>query len=271
MTRITQASLDRMLADELRSDAVRAPMHEAMLRVPDRWVRGRRLASSSGRAFAVGGVMTFAVVATLAVLSALGAFGERDLRIGTEDVPADIGVPIDRLDLEPQPGAVWEGAELAIGPVVEVARGSADGSPFAFTVYRAASPSDVCLQVEEAVDRGISCGAMPGEGPSGGAFGVGAWRLGSNPSVVFGLVAPNVAEVRIETAAGGMTRAQMVSLAPADVNALLFFAFLPGATESSAWVALDADGNEIDRLEAPAPQPEPSGPVPTAADQAPAP
>lgn len=178
----------------------------------------------------------------------------------------NVGIPIEKLDLEPQPGAVWENAELAIGPVIEVARGRADGSPFAFTVYRAASPSDVCLQLDGAVDAGISCGAMPGEGPTAGAFGVGAWSFGSNPSVVFGIVAPNVAEVRIETPAGDGARAQLVSLAPADVDALLFFAFLPGATESSAWVALDVDGNELDRLEAPAPQLEPSGPAPTAAD-----
>lgn len=271
MTRITHASLDRMLMNSLRGDATAAPMPEALLRVPDRWVRGRRLASSSGPALAVGGVMTLAVVATLAVLTVVGALGERGPSIGSGDVPADVGVPIEALDVEPRPGQVPEMGEPAIGPVIEVARGRADGKAFAYTVYRGALPSDVCIQFEWAPSGGAACGAMPGEGPTGGTFGVGSMSHGSTVvHEVFGLVAPNVAEVWIETDAGEMARTQLVPISGADVDALLFFAFLPGGVDSSAWIALDAAGNEIDRFETPPGPPWQPGPVPTP-DQAPAP
>lgn len=271
MTGIARASFDRMLTDALRADATAAPMPEALLRVPDRWVRGGRVVTSSGRALAVGGVVTLAVLVTLALLTVVGALGERGPSIGSEDVPADVGVPIEALNVEPRPGQVPEMGEPAIGPVIEVARGRADGIPFGFTVYRGALPSDVCIQFEWAPSGAGACGAMPGQGPTGGVFGAGSLSHGSTATHgVFGLVAPTVAEVWIETDAGGLARAQMVPLAPADVDALLFFAVLAGGTDPSAWVALDADGNEIDRLATPAPPPGQPGPVPTP-DIAPAP
>ena len=264
MSKITHASLDRMLINALRADAAAAPMPEALLRVPDRGVRGRRLARSSGRALAVGGVVTLAVVATVVVLTVVGALGERGRSIGSGDVPADVGIPIEALDVEPRPGQIPEIREPAIGPVIEVARGRADGNAFAYTVYRGALPSDVCIQIEWVPSGGGACGAMPGEGPTGGAFGVGSMSHGSTViHEVFGLVAPNVAEVRIETDAGGMARTQLVPVSGADVDALLFFAFLPGGINSSAWVALDAAGNEIDRFETPPGPPWQPGPVPT--------
>lgn len=270
MTRITHRSLDRMLSDALRADAAAAPMPEALLRVPDRWVRGRRGPSSSSRALAVGGVVTLAVVATLAVLTVLGALGERGPSIGSGDVPADVGVPIQALDVEPRPGQVPEMGEPATGPVVEVARGRADGSAFVYTVYRGAWPSDVCIQFEWAPSGGGACGAMPGEGPTGGAFGVGSMSHGSTVvHEVFGLVAPNVAEVWIQTDASGVARTQLVPVSGADVDALLFFGFLPGGVDSSVWIALDAAGNEIDRFETPPGPPWQPGPVPTP-DTAPA-
>jgi hypothetical protein len=262
MTRITQASLDRMLTDALRGDAAAAPIPEGLLRVPDRWVRRRRLAGSSAQAFAAGSVVAFAVVATLAVLIVLGALGERGPSIG--DVPMDVGVPIEALNVEPRPGQVPEMGEPAIGPVVEVARGRSDGNAFAYTVYRGAPPSDVCIQLEWLPSSGGACGPMPGQGVLGGTFGVGSTSHGSAVvHEVFGLVAPNVAEVWIETDGGGSARAQLVSLSSVDVDALLFFAFLPGGTDSSAWVALDGEGNMIDRFETPPGPPWQPDAVPT--------
>jgi hypothetical protein len=271
MTRITHASLDRLLTDALRGDAAAAPVPEGLLRVPDRLVRGRRLASSSGPVLAVGGVMTLAVVATLAVLAVVGALGERGPSIGSDDVPPDAAAPIEALDVEPRPGQVPEMGEPAIGPVIEVARGRADGKAFAYTVYRGALPSDVCIQFQWGPSGAGACGAMPGEGPAGGAFGVGSMSHGSAVvHEVFGLVAPNVAEVSIQTDAGEIARTQLVPVSGADVDALLFFAFLPGGVDSSAWIALDSAGNEIDRFETPPGPPGQRGPVPTP-DQAPAP
>jgi hypothetical protein len=112
---------------------------------------------------------------------------------------------------------------------------------------------------------------MPGEGPTGGAFGVGSTSHGSTlVHEVFGLVAPDVAEVWIETDAGGIARTKLVPVSGADVDALLFFAFLPGGVDSSAWIAMDAAGNTIDRLETPPGPADVPGAVPTPA-QAPAP
>ena len=68
MTRITLSSLDLKLTDALRADATAAPMPETMLRVPDRWVRGRRPVRPTLQAIAVGGVAIAAVVLTFAAL-----------------------------------------------------------------------------------------------------------------------------------------------------------------------------------------------------------
>lgn len=266
MTRITPSSLDLMLTDALRANATAAPMPETMLKVPDRWVRGRRSVQPTVQAITVGGVAIAAVVVTLAVLNVVGALGERGPSIGFENAPVDIGVPIENLDLEPRPGQVPEMGEPAIGPVIEVARGRVDARAFRFTVYRGARPSDVCIQLEWLPGGGGACGPMPGEGPIGGTFGVGSSSHGSPVAhEVSGLVDPTVAEVWIETDAGGKAQAQLVPLSSADIDALLFFAFLPGGVDSSAWIALDAAGNEIDRFETPPRPPDVPGSVPTPA------
>lgn len=266
MRPITSTSLDRILTDALRADATAAPMPETMLKVPDRWVRGRRSVRPTVQAITVGGVAIAAVVVTLAVLNVVGALGERGPSIGSEDALVDIGVPIESLDVEPGPGQVTEMGEPAIGPVIEVARGRVDGRAFRYTVYRGARPSDVCIQFEWLPTGGAACGRMPGEGPMGGTFGVGSSSHGSPVAhEVSGLVDPTVAEVWIETDAGGKAQAQLVPLSSADVDALLFFAFLPGGMDSIAWIALDAAGNEIDRFETPLGPPAIPGSVPTPA------
>lgn len=251
MSRVTRASLDLMLTDALRPTATAAPMPEELLRVPHTWVRDPRSVHSPSRAVAAGAVVTAAVVVTLAVLSVGGAFGERPSSIGSDDAPQDVGIPIESLDVEPRPSQVPDAEVTAAGPVVEVARGRADGRDFRFTVYRSESPDDVCIEFEWSSSAGAMCGALPGEGPTGGSFGGGAWSGGSHflAHEVFGMVAPDVAEVWIETETGGRARAQLIPLAPAGINALLFFAFLPSEVSPSALVALDATGNELDRLD----------------------
>ncbi|MEJ7803358.1 MAG: hypothetical protein WKH68_08310 [Candidatus Limnocylindria bacterium] len=239
MTRITPSSLDLMLADALRADATAAPMPDTMLRVPDRWVRGRRSVRPTVQAIAVGGVAIAAMVVTLAVLNVVGALGERGPSIGSEDAP-DIGVPIESLDVEPRPGQVPEMGEPAIGPVVEVARGRVEGRAFRYTVYRGARPSDVCIQFEWLPSAGGACGPMPGAGGSYRMFGVGSSSHASTVThEVLGLVDPTVSEVWVETDAGGKAQAQLVPLSSADIDALLFFAFLPGGVDSrpgSRWM-----------------------------------
>jgi hypothetical protein len=276
MSKITQSTLDRRLTDVLRGLVSHAPMPDALLQVPDAWVRGRRLLRSSGQAAAVGGVVTLAAVTTLAVLAFVGALGERGPSVGSEDPPADVGVPIEALDLEPRPGQIrgWYGAEPAIGPVMDVARGRVAGKDFQFTVYRAEPSIEaelglVCVILEWLPDPNVACGAMPGEPRTiGEVFGLGSDTHAYGSSVVhgfFGLVAQHVAEVRIETDAGSRAQARLIPLDAAGVDAQLFIAFLPGGVDSSAWVALDADGTEIGRIETSPGPPEVPGPVPTPA------
>ncbi len=264
MTRISRASLDAMLTDALRPVASAAAMPEAMLRVPDRWVRDPSTRSPSLRSTL--GVMAAATLVTVALIVVGGAFGERSPSVGPDEV-ADVGVPIESLDLDPLSSQEPATGVTAVGPVVEVARGYADGRAFRFTVYRTEPPEGACIELEWASAFGGVCGSMPGEGPTGGAFGGGATGNSSTGLAheVFGLVAPNVAEVWIETDADERTRAQLVPLAPAEIDATLFIAFLPSGTEASAWVALDAAGTEIGRFELPRGSADEPSSVPTAA------
>jgi len=252
MTGIKPASLDTLLTDALRPAAMAAPMPEALLRVPDGWVRDPRATRSPALRFKIG-VVAAAALVTVALLTVSGALGERAPWIGSDDAGADVGVPIESLDLEALPREETTTGVTAIGPVVEVARGRADGRAFEFTVYRSEPPQDACIELEWASAFGGVCGSLPGEGPTGGAFGGGATgnASGGVAHEVFGVVASSVAEVWIETDTGERTRAQLVPLAPAEIDADLFFAFLPSGIEASAWVALDAAGAEIDRLEVP--------------------
>jgi hypothetical protein len=252
MTGIKPASLDTLLTDALRPAAIAAPMPEALLRVPDGWVRDPRSARSPGLRFKIG-VVAAAALVTVGLVTVSGALGERAPWIGSDDAGADVGVPIESLDLEALPGQEPATGMTAVGPVVEVARGEAEDRAFMFTVYRAEPPQDACIEFEWASAFGGVCGSMPGEGPTGGEFGGGATGNASAGVAheVFGLVASNVAEVWIETDTGERARAQLVPLASAEIDADLFFAFLPSGTEASAWVALDAAGVEIDRLEVP--------------------
>jgi len=275
MSRITSSALDRRLSDVLADAGSHAPMPDAVLEVPDAWVRARRSLGSAGRAAAVASVVTLAAATTVAIVALVATFGDRAPWLGTPDASEDAGVPIHTLDLEPQIVPVPEGGLRPIGPVVEVARGATRGmAPWSFTVYRAEEsvPTElgmVCLFFEW--PRGVdgACGAMPGEpGTIGEVFGAGGETHAPVAIVVHaysGLVALNVAEVWIETDAGGRARARLIPLDAAEVDAQLFIAFLPRGVHSTAWVALDADGNEIGRIPDGARPPEDVGPIPTPA------
>jgi hypothetical protein len=274
MTRITQSALDRSLTDALRGDISHAPMPASLLQVPDAWVRGRRSLRSPGSAAAVGGVVTLAAATTLAVLAFVAAFSDRP-PVGSEDQPADAGIPIATLDLEPLVVPVPEGGEPAIGPVIEVARVRAGQSGFNYTVYRAEESIEtelglVCLFVTSPGSEGGGCGAMPGEeGTIGEVFGAGSDTHAYGSSRVHGysgFVALNVAEVWIETNTGGRAQARLIPLDAADIDAQLFIAYLPGGVDSSAWVAFDADGTEIGRIStSPPPEDLAESPIPTPA------
>jgi len=243
--------------------------------VPDAWVRGRRLLRSSWHAAVVGGVLTLAAVTTMAVLALVATLGERNPSVGTDPPPADARVEIQELDLEPRLVQVPEGGEPAIGPVVEVARGRVPGRGFfAYTVYRAEAPFDtergvVCVFSSWQQSSSVGCGAMPGEdGTIGEVFGIGSHTDAHGSGAVHGysgLVALHVAEVWIETDAGGRALARLIPLEAAGVDAQLFIAFLAGGVDSSAWVALDAEGTEIGRIPTPPGPPDDAGPDPTPA------
>ena len=262
MTRKTRPSLDAMLSDALRPQAGMTPMPDGVLDLPDGWVRGRGV--SAAPALAAAAVVTVAVIATIAVLTLFtGVLPEP--RLGPGDDSEGAGLPIERLDVEPRPGAVREGELPAIGPVVDVARGRVGGRGFTVTVYRGEAPNDVCLRFEYRPDYSHVCGSMPGESPLGGqSFGMATTFEDSLAAhEVTGVVATEVAAVWIETSDGGRLGAELIDLAPADIKARLFIAFLPGGVDPQAYVAADVAGNEIDRIDLMPGPPDTSGPPPT--------
>ena len=261
----TRATLDRRLSDALRESAGDAPMPGGLLAVPDAWVRGHRLARSWHRAAVAGGVVALASAVTLAVLSLVSDVTDRRPSVGAGDARPDVGVPIESLDAEPRRGDLPATGEPAIGPVWEVVSGRVRGGPFTYTVWRpAAWPDSICVSHEWGTTVDVGCGAMPGEGPAGEEFGMGSMTGGTSVvEGVWGLVSPDVAEVWVETDAGTRARARLVPLETVGFDAQLFVAYLPIGADSRAWVALDADGTVIDRLETPPGPADVPRPVPT--------
>ena len=264
MTKITRSSLDRLLSDALSADRISAPMPEGLLRVPDGWTRGRGVPPAV-RALASVAVVAAAAIGTLAVVSMARTPAPSQPSSGSDAVREHIGVPIERLDLEPRPGRTLFD-EPAGGPVIEVARGSVARTLFDITVYRAEQPETVCLQVDRPFSgAGASCGSLPGEGPLPGSFGLAEWAHGAvGIHHVAGLVATDIAEVWIETAEG-RAEAVLIPLHGTGVDAVAFIAFLPAGVEATAMVTADEAGNPIDRLVIDAPPPDVPGPMPTPA------
>jgi hypothetical protein len=256
-----------MLRRALGPTADAAPMPADLLAVPDAWVvRDRARIRHLSLAL---GTMGAAVVATLTLIGLLtGRFGIEPPRTGISPT-RDIGVPVQALDLEPRVVALPDQADPAIGPVLEVVRGRADGPggadrvPFSVIAYRGAPPSEACIVMTYGPDTANGCGSLPGKGPTGGVFGTGQITQGAQVvHGVFGLVDPAVDEVWVEVD-GGRTRALLIPLGRAEIDADLFLAFLPGGVDATAWVAVDDAGNVIDRLEIAPPPPDVQGPQPT--------
>ena len=100
----------------------------------------------------------------------------------------------------------------------------------------------------------------------GERFGMGMNTLGSNvPHGAVGVVAVDVPQVWVETDTGGRATAILVDLRPADLEASLFIAMLPGGSDATAWVAADADGTVLERADLGRPPDPTEGPMPTPA------
>jgi hypothetical protein len=178
-------------------------------------------------------------------------------------------VEIRNLDVAPQfltsVNTEWPAAD---GPVVDVARGSADRRGFTFIVFRPPTDDVACIAFGWHIVDAPSCGyALPGTTRFSERFGSGVSSSGDRlPHAAYGLVASDVAAVRIETSTGQRVATQLVSLEPAEMDASLFFAFLPGGADAAAWVAIDATGRELERFAVGSPVHEPPlGPDPTPA------
>jgi hypothetical protein len=260
---MSRTALDRLLAETLRADAAEAPMPEALLRVPNRWVRARAQGAPL-RVVAAAGVMAAAVLATLAIVGILRSAGPSGIDVGG---PPDAGPILTQLD--PEPSVVdardpeWP---AATGPIVEIARGVADDRPFTITAFRTGPRPEVCIEFRWPFEVSFGCGGRP-EATTSGVIGTGYASTGSaGEHATFGVVSSEVAEVIVEASSGVEFATQLVDLSSADMDGSLFIAFLPGGTDATAWVATDAAGRVLERfrLDVPAPT-EPSGPMPTPA------
>lgn len=175
----------------------------------------------------------------------------------------DEAVSIENLDLEPLPGSLEAPMEPPSGPVIEVARGSVAGEHFSVTVF--SSRHGVCTWMERGTGGGGGCGALPGDGPAGGLFGMigGGGSDGGAPAEWSGIVPIDVASVTAETPSG-RAAAVLVPLDAAGLEAQLFLVFVPAQSEVLAFMAVDDDGTVLGRFElGPVPGRGDGGPMPT--------
>ena len=223
--------LDIALAEQLRPLAESAPMPPDVLTVPDDWVRGTRALPIVTRFVAFGAVTAGAAAVTMLALSFLGLL--RSVDVGSLPPPtatatataSGVAVNQEQVSTTVMPG----GRGLRV-------EGSVDGR--SFDIRATADEEGLCLHVAIVVDQGTACGALPGEGLGGEAFGLAMTELGA-PQVhaVAGVVATGTSSVVVETQ-GGMAEASLVDLAPAGFDAKLFYVFLPPGVDADAWVAL---------------------------------
>ena len=266
MTTMSRVELERLLSNGLRDEALAAPMPDGLLRVPDRWVRPGT-AIGKVRLVAAAGVVAAAVVGTLAVVGMLRDRGAGPIHLGAP--PPTQGVEIRNFDTTPREVVLMDPTwPEAFGPIVEVARGSADRRGFRITVFRGSRVDEVCVVFDWAGNGSSGCGAAPNSELLDGLFGTGSTMSGARlPHEVFGVVSRDAAAVWVEATGGGRAETKLVDLSPAEIDAYLFVAFLPGGADATAWVATDSSGREMDRFvvaSGPAPS-EPDGPVPTPA------
>ena len=266
MTDIGRSSLDRRFAGALAMDATAAPVPKGLLDVPDRWVR-RSAPRRAIWALVSAGVVAAAAFGTVALVSLVNPADRADRSAPGAGGGVDwgVGIPIERLDLEPRAGHPLG----ARGPSVEVARGSAGGQPFSLTVENGAGPLGVCLHTDHVtLGGGSSCGALLGEeGSIEGTFelvtvGAVGHTAAATQIEAYGLVTADAAEVWVETAAG-RARAVLVPLEGTGIDGRAFIAFLPRGLEPTRLVAQDASGGTIDRVVLSMPAIFPDGPEPT--------
>lgn len=157
-------------------------------------------------------------------------------------------VRMTELQLDPRPGEI----DIADGGVVdpiEVVAGHVAGGDFHLVAYR--TGAEPCLYSASPAGSGASCGAMPGEGVvGGGTFGMAGVTAGGRSGImeVSGLVDRAAESVWVESTAGERFEAVVVDLEPADIGSKAFIAFTPPGSEPEAIVALDADGEVLERF-----------------------
>lgn len=172
----------------------------------------------------------------------------------------DEGLPIEnvRTTGRPLPGAL---ADRPTGPHVELLTGTVAGEEIEVAMQR--DGEGVCFVVRLPPESGQACGETLGDQLIGDPFGpvmpIGSSRPDGTPTdlpqIVAGLVAPDVAAVVAELDSGGVARATLFPLAPAQVDGSGFVLALPIGAAPHALVALDADGAEVGRLDVVAPGP----------------
>jgi hypothetical protein len=215
-----------------------------ILSVPDEWVRRTQMLSGVTRVAAVGAVATGASVATIFALSFLGPL--RIVDVSSPPPPSatafGVGVHFEALDTTVMPS----GRGMRI-------EGRVEGEGFDISVTPDAD--GVCLHVAQEPGSSTACGALPGEGLGGDAFGLALSSDGATEvHVVAGVVAAGIPTVAIETRAG-TTEAVLVDLVPAGFDAQLFLSFLPAGIEADAWVAMSDSAEVIERFDPNGPDP----------------
>lgn len=160
----------------------------------------------------------------------------------------DEAIGITDLELEARP---WNGEvpDAGVTDPIEVASGRITGGKFHLVVYR--SGRGPCKYTASPAGTGSGCGAMPGEGVVGGpAFGMTGVTAGGPSGIteVNGLVDSEVARVLVDTSETESVEAVIVDLAAAEIAASAFIAFVPGGSQPSAVIALDDEGEVIERF-----------------------
>lgn len=252
MTRLTTAQMEDRLVDALATIADEAPMPAGMLEVPDGWVRRGPFAWANRHPGVTAfGVVAAAVLSVAVVLGLVGSFLQAP-RVG--DDGADASVPMEQLDLTPQPienpsVAGVPDAEGAIGDVVQLARGRAANVTFRLVAYRSGAGN--CLWFEHAGQAASGCAPIPEQDPaSDGVVGMTLYRLDpASDGHLVGLVAGDAARVQVRSADGRRAEARIIDLEPAGIAAQAYLVFLPIGFEAEHLEVASSDGTRLTELQ----------------------
>ena len=138
------------------------------------------------------------------------------------------------------------GMPPAIGPTVEIGRGESLGISWRYLVYE--SEMGTCTVVDQGGNAsGGGCGGALGPGPGSSAIGLSSVGFSTgSPTTVEGFATDEVNEVWIEVADGEPVRAELMSLASAEREGAIFFAFVPEGLRLVQLVALGDGGQVVD-------------------------